>query len=105
CPSSNLKLASGIAPVQQMLKVGLNVGVGTDGPASNNDLDMVEEMRLASFIAKVSSQNPTALPARQTLQLATISGARAGHMGDITGSREPGKRADIAVLAMSGIHN
>jgi 5-methylthioadenosine/S-adenosylhomocysteine deaminase len=58
CPSSNLKLASGIAPIPQMLKLGLNVGVGTDGPASNNDLDMVEEMRLASFIAKVSRQGP-----------------------------------------------
>lgn len=105
CPSSNLKLASGIAPVPQMLKLGLNVGVGTDGPASNNDLDMVEEMRLASFIAKVSTQDPTALPARQMLEVATISGARAVHMGDITGSLEAGKRADIAVLDMSGVHN
>jgi len=105
CPSSNLKLASGIAPVTQMLKFGLNVGVGTDGPASNNDLDMVEEMRLASFIAKVSTQDPTAMPARQTLEIATISGARAVHMGDITGSLEVGKRADIAVLDMNGIHN
>ena len=105
CPSSNLKLASGIAPVPQMLKLGLNVGVGTDGPASNNDLDMVEEMRLASFMAKVSTQDPTALPARQMLEVATISGARAVHMGDITGSLEAGKRADIAVLDMSGVHN
>ena len=105
CPSSNLKLASGIAPISQMLKLGLKVGVGTDGPASNNDLDMVEEMRLASFIAKVSTQNPTALPARQAVELATISGARAIHMGDVTGSLEAGKRADIAVLDMTGIHN
>lgn len=105
CPSSNLKLASGIAPIQQMLKLGLKVGVGTDGPASNNDLDMIEEMRLASFIAKVSSQNPTALPARQAVELATIGGARAVHMGDLTGSLEAGKRADIAVLDMTGIHN
>jgi len=105
CPSSNLKLASGIAPIPQMLKFGLNVGVGTDGPASNNDLDMVEEVRLASFIAKVSSQDPTALPARQAVEIATISGARAVHMGDVTGSLEPGKRADIAVLDMTGIHN
>lgn len=105
CPSSNLKLASGIAPIPQMLKLGLNVGVGTDGPASNNDLDMVEEVRLASFIAKVSTSNPTALPARQAVEIATISGARAVHMGDITGSLEPGKRADIAVLDMTGIHN
>ncbi len=105
CPSSNLKLASGIAPIAQMLKLGLKVGVGTDGPASNNDLDMVEEMRLASFIAKVATQNPTTLPARQTLEIATISGARAIHMGHLTGSLEPGKRADIAVRDMTGIHN
>lgn len=105
CPSSNLKLASGIAPIAQMLKLGLKVGVGTDGPASNNDLDMVEEMRLASFIAKVAAQNPTVLPARQTLEIATIGGARAIHMGHLTGSLEPGKRADIAVRDMTGIHN
>ena len=105
CPSSNLKLASGIAPVAQMLKLGLKVGVGTDGPASNNDLDMVEEMRLASFIAKTAAQNPTVLPARQTLEIATIGGARAIHMGHLTGSLEVGKRADIAVRDMRGIHN
>ena len=105
CPSSNLKLASGIAPIQQMVKLGLNVGVGTDGPDSSNDLDMVEEMRLASFIAKVSTSDPTAMPARQALELATIGGARAIHMSDVTGSLEPGKRADIAVLDMTGIHN
>lgn len=105
CPSSNLKLASGIAPIAQMLKLGLKVGVGTDGPASNNDLDMVEEMRLASFIAKVNAQNPTVLPARQTLEIATIGGARAIHMDHVTGSLEAGKRADIAVRDMHGIHN
>ena len=105
CPSSNLKLASGIAPVAQMLKLGLKVGVGTDGPASNNDLDMVEEMRLASFIAKTAAQNPTVLPARQTLEIATIGGARAIHMGHLTGSLEVGKRADVAVRDMRGIHN
>ncbi|HRO91744.1 MAG TPA: amidohydrolase family protein, partial [Promineifilum sp.] len=70
-----------------------------------NDLDMVEEMRLASFIAKVSTSDPTAMPARQALELATIGGARAIHMSDVTGSLEPGKRADIAVLDMTGIHN
>ncbi|WP_374688749.1 amidohydrolase family protein [Promineifilum sp.] len=105
CPSSNLKLASGIAPVAQMLALGLKVGVGTDGPASNNDLDMVEEVRLASFIAKVHAQNPTALPARQALEIATIGGARAVHMGHLTGSLEAGKRADLAVVDMRGIHN
>ena len=105
CPSSNLKLASGIAPITQMLALGLKVGVGTDGPASNNDLDMVEEVRLASFVAKVASQNPTTLPARQAVEIATIGGARAVHMAHLTGSLEAGKRADIAVIDMSGIHN
>lgn len=105
CPTSNLKLASGIAPIGQMLDMGLNVGVATDGPASNNDLDMFEEIRLAALLAKTSSNDPTVLPARQALELATIGGARAMHMADITGSLEAGKRADIAVVDMSGIHN
>ncbi len=105
CPTSNLKLASGIAQVGQMLEIGLNVGVGTDGPASNNDLDMFEEMRLAALLAKTASDDPTVLPARQALELATISGARAVHMGHLTGSLEVGKRADLALVEMHGIHN
>jgi 5-methylthioadenosine/S-adenosylhomocysteine deaminase len=105
CPTSNLKLASGIAQVGDMLEVGLNVGVGTDGPASNNDLDMFEEMRLAALLAKTKSNDPTVLPARQALELATISGARALHMGDVTGSLEPGKRADLAIVELDGVHN
>ena len=68
CPTSNLKLASGIAPVGEMLEMGLNVGVGTDGPASNNDLDMFEEVRLAALLAKTQSNDPTVLPARQALE-------------------------------------
>ena len=96
CPTSNLKLASGVAPVVEMLDTGLNVGIGTDGPASNNDLDMFEEMRLAAILAKGISKDPTTLPARRALQMATILGARALHIGDITGSLEPGKRADLA---------
>lgn len=103
-PTSNLKLSSGIAPVKQMLEVGLHVGIGTDGPASNNDLDMFEEMRLAALLAKGVSGDPTALPAKQALALATIEGARALHLGDITGSLEPGKRADIAIVNLSGLH-
>ncbi|MBN1261792.1 MAG: amidohydrolase family protein [Anaerolineae bacterium] len=99
-PSSNLKLASGIAPISRMLEAGLNVGIGTDGPASNNDIDMFEELRLASFIAKVATMSPVALPARQTLEMATIMGARAMHIDDITGSLEPGKRADLIVVSM-----
>lgn len=105
CPTSNLKLASGAAQVGQMVEMGLNVGVGTDGPASNNDLDMFEEMRLAALLAKTVSSDPTVLPARQALELATIGGARAVHMDDITGSLEAGKRADIAVVEMTGLHN
>lgn len=104
-PSSNMKLASGIAPVKRMLDLGLNVGIGTDGPASNNDLDMFEEMRLASFLAKGSSGDPTALPARQTLAMATRLGARAMHIGHLTGSLEPGKQADLILVDTSPLHN
>jgi 5-methylthioadenosine/S-adenosylhomocysteine deaminase len=103
-PSSNLKLASGFAPVVDMLGAGLNVGIGTDGPASNNDLDMFEEMRLANFIAKGASGDPTALPARLTLAMATRLGAQALHMGHVTGSIEPGKRADLVLVDLRGIH-
>jgi 5-methylthioadenosine/S-adenosylhomocysteine deaminase len=105
CPTSNLKLASGTAQIGQMVEMGLKVGVGTDGPASNNDLDMFEEMRLAAILAKTVSNDPTVLPARQALELATISGARAVHMADVTGSLEPGKRADITIVEMTGLHN
>jgi 5-methylthioadenosine/S-adenosylhomocysteine deaminase len=104
-PSSNLKLASGVAPVKQMLEHGLNVGIGTDGPASNNDLDMFEEMRLAALLAKNASNDPTALPARQAVEMATRLGARALHLGEITGSLEPGKRADLILVDIAGSHN
>jgi 5-methylthioadenosine/S-adenosylhomocysteine deaminase len=103
-PSSNLKLASGFAPVRAMLEAGLDVGIGTDGTASNNDLDMFEEMRLASFIAKAVAHDPTALPAKQVLAMATRIGARALHMGDEIGSIEPGKRADLALVDLSALH-
>ena len=104
-PSSNMKLASGFAPVSKMLEVGLNVGIGTDGPASNNDLDMFEEVRLAAFIAKAISNDPTTLPAPQALSMATRIGARALHIGEITGSLEPGKRADLILVDTSPLHN
>ncbi len=104
-PSSNLKLASGFAPVPKMLEVGLNVGIGTDGPASNNDLDMFEEVRLASFIAKAVSNDPTALPAPLALAMATRIGAQALHLGSVTGSLEPGKRADLILVDTSPLHN
>lgn len=105
CPTSNLKLSSGFAETAQMLDMGLNVGVGTDGPASNNDLDMFEEMRLAALLAKTVANDPTVLPAVAAVRMATIAGARALHMADITGSLELGKRADVIVVDMHGIHN
>lgn len=104
-PSSNLKLASGFAPVQKMLENGLNVGIGTDGPASNNDLDMFEEVRLASFVAKASSNDPTVVPAVTALLMATRMGAQALHIGHLTGSLEAGKRADMILVDTSPIHN
>jgi 5-methylthioadenosine/S-adenosylhomocysteine deaminase len=104
-PSSNLKLASGIAPIRKMLENGLNVGIGTDGTASNNDLDFFEEIRLASFLAKGSSGDPTAIPAQKTLEMATRIGAQAIHLGDITGSIEVGKRADMILIDIHTIHN
>ncbi|MEZ0396894.1 MAG: amidohydrolase family protein [Anaerolineales bacterium] len=104
-PSSNLKLASGFAPVQKMLNVGLSVGIGTDGPASNNDLDMFEEVRLAAFVAKAVSNDPTALPAWHALSMATRLGAQAMHIGHLTGSLEPGKRADLILLDLTPLHN
>ncbi len=105
CPSSNLKLASGVAPVQKMVDLGLHVGIGTDSPASNNDLDMFEETRLAAFLAKGCFGDPTALPAKTALALATIEGARALHLGHITGSLEVGKRADVAVVELNRVHD
>jgi 5-methylthioadenosine/S-adenosylhomocysteine deaminase len=104
-PSSNLKLASGFAPVQKMLDLGLNVGIGTDGPASNNDLDMFEEIRLTAFLAKTVSNDPTSVPASMALSMATRLGARALHLGAITGTLEPGKRADLILVNTSPVHN
>lgn len=104
-PSSNLKLASGFAPVTKMLDVGLNVGIGTDGPASNNDLDMFEEVRLAAFIAKAVTNDPTSLPASQALLMGTRLGAQALHIGHLTGSLTPGRRADLILVDLSPLHN
>jgi 5-methylthioadenosine/S-adenosylhomocysteine deaminase len=100
-----LKLGSGVAPVAKMLELGIAVGIGTDGPASNNDLDMFEETRLAALLAKGIGGDPTALPAREALAMATRIGARAIGMGDITGSIEPGKRADLIVVDLELTHN
>ena len=103
-PSSNLKLASGFAPVHNMLESGLNVGIGTDGPASNNDLDMFEEIRLASFLSKGTSGDPTMLPAPMVVTMATRMGAEALQLGSITGSLEVGKRADLILIDNSRVH-
>jgi 5-methylthioadenosine/S-adenosylhomocysteine deaminase len=104
-PTSNLKLGSGVAPVTKMLELGVPVGIGTDGAASNNDLDMFEETRLAAVLAKGIAFDPTALPARQALAMATRIGASAVHLGDITGSLEPGKRADLIIVDLNETHN
>ncbi len=104
CPTSNLKLASGIAPVAEMLAKGLNVGIGTDGPASNNDLDLFEELRLAALLPKVVTNSPVALPAHEAVAMATIYGARALHLDHLIGSLEVGKRADIVIVRMDGAY-
>jgi 5-methylthioadenosine/S-adenosylhomocysteine deaminase len=104
-PTSNLKLGAGIAPVARMRELGLNVGIGTDGPASNNDFDMFEEMRLAALLAKGTSGDPTALPAREALAMGTRLGACAMHMDHLTGSLEAGKRADLIVVDVDTLHN
>lgn len=88
-----------------MLSVGLNVGIGTDGPASNNDLDMFEEIRLAAFLAKGITGDPTTVPASTALSMATRLGAKAMHMDHLTGTLEPGKRADIIIVDVSTLHN
>jgi 5-methylthioadenosine/S-adenosylhomocysteine deaminase len=105
CPSSNLKLASGIAPIKQFLDMGVRTGVGTDGPASNDDQDMWTEVHLAALLPKGVSGNPTAVPAREALALATSRGAEAIHMDHLIGSLTPGKRADIAIVALGRLHS
>lgn len=98
CPKSNLKLASGIADIDTYTKAGITVGIGTDGTASNNTLDMVEEMRFAALLAKVINYNPEAVNARTALQMATINGAKALGLDKITGSLEIGKSADLIMV-------
>jgi 5-methylthioadenosine/S-adenosylhomocysteine deaminase len=103
CPESNLKLASGFCPVFELQKCGINVALGTDGAASNNDLDMLGEMRSAALLAKGVAADPTVLPASATLRMATINGARALGIDDKVGSIEPGKLADIIAINMNCI--
>jgi 5-methylthioadenosine/S-adenosylhomocysteine deaminase len=98
CPESNLKLASGFCPVVRLLDAGVNVALGTDGAASNNDLDMMGEMQTAALLAKGVAGSAAALPAYQALRLATINGARALGLEGETGSLEPGKSADVVAV-------
>ncbi|MGE0558485.1 MAG: TRZ/ATZ family hydrolase [Burkholderiales bacterium] len=101
CPSSNLKLASGIAPVAGLLRSGVNIGLGTDGAASNNRLDLFTEMRLAALLAKGSSGDPTVMPAQQALECATLGGAKALGLQSRIGSITPGKQADLVAVNLA----
>lgn len=103
CPHSNLKLASGFCPVDRVWQAGINVALGTDGAASNNNLSMLEEMRTAALLAKAVSGSATALNAHQTLRMATINGARALGLAEQTGSLEVGKLADLVSINLSGL--
>lgn len=105
CPESNLKLASGFMPLNRMQQEGINVALGTDGCASNNDLDMLGEMRTAALLAKATGHDATALSAHEALAAATVNGARAMGIGDQTGSLENGKLADVAAFALDDIEN
>ena len=103
-PTSNMKTAAGIAPVVKMLEAGVRVGLGTDGAASNNDLDMWEEIRLAAFLQKVERMDPQVMPAQTVLNMATRGGAGAIGLGDSIGSLETGKRADIIQVSFDDVH-
>jgi 5-methylthioadenosine/S-adenosylhomocysteine deaminase len=103
-PTSNLKLASGVAPITGMLSAGVHVGIGTDGCASNNDLNIFEEMRLAALLPKGLGRDPVAVPAEEAVAMATIYGARALYLDHLIGSLEPGKRADIIVVDTERLH-
>lgn len=104
CPQSNMKLAAGAAPVPQMLKAGVAVGLGTDGAASNNDLNLWEEMDTAAKLHKFTSKDPTVINAREALEMATIGGARAIHQDKEIGSLETGKRADLIIVDLESAH-
>jgi len=103
CPESNLKLASGFCPVHALVKAGVNVALGTDGAASNNNLDMLEEMRIAALLAKGASGEATAVPAHTALRMATLNGARALGLEARTGSLTAGKAADITAIDLADI--
>ncbi len=98
-----MKLGSGIAPVTELIRLGINVALGTDGAASNNRLDLLGEMRLASLLAKVASGDPSTVPAAAALRMATLNGAAALGLDAQIGSLEPGKHADIVAIDLSGV--
>ena len=104
CPESNLKLASGFCPVAKLLAAGVNVALGTDGAASNNDLNLLAEMRTAALLAKGIAGSASAVPAEAALRMATINGAKALGIDDQTGSLEPGKAADIVAVDLGNPH-
>ncbi len=104
CPTSNLKLASGVAKYGEMLKAGINVGLGTDGPASNDDQDLWMEVHLAAILPKGVTGDPTVVNARQAFTMATSMGAKAVHLDHLVGSLEVGKRADVVVVDLRGLH-
>jgi 5-methylthioadenosine/S-adenosylhomocysteine deaminase len=105
CPTSNLKLASGVAPYRRLIESGVKTGLGTDGPASNDDQDLWSEIHLAALLPKGLSGDPTVVPAREALALATCWGARATRLDHLVGSLEAGKRADIAVVELGRLHS
>lgn len=102
CPSSNLKLASGFAPVEALRRAGVNIALGTDGAASNNRLDLLQEMRTAALLAKAVARDAEALPAHAALRAATLGGAQALGLSDSIGSIAPGKAADLTAVALRG---
>ncbi|NNC58173.1 MAG: amidohydrolase family protein, partial [Woeseiaceae bacterium] len=104
-PTSNMKIASGISPITDMLQAGVRVGLGTDGAASNNDLDMWEEMRLASLLQKVDRMDPEVMSASTVLTMATRGGATAIGLGEMIGSLEVGKRADLIQVVFDDVHH
>jgi 5-methylthioadenosine/S-adenosylhomocysteine deaminase len=103
CPESNMKLASGFCPVAELAGAGVNIALGTDGPASNNDLDMIGEMRAAALLGKLVSGDASALPAHEVLRMATLNGALALGLGEQTGSLTPGKWADMTAIHLDTI--
>ena len=104
-PESNMKLSSGSAPVTAMLAEGVNVGIGTDGNSSNNDLDMFSEIRSASFLAKIQANRPIALTAKEVIYMATLGGAKSVFLEDRIGSLESGKQADLILVNINTLHN